>query len=64
MAGTLAGGKEAAKTNKQIYGDDFYKRIGAMGGKKKVPKGYALMSKEKRVESGRKGGRNSKRGKA
>jgi general stress protein YciG len=33
MAGTLAGGKAAAATNKQKYGEDFYAKIGAKGGK-------------------------------
>lgn len=33
MAGTVEGGKAAAKTNKKVYGDDFYARIGAKGGK-------------------------------
>ena len=34
MAGTKIGGQHAAETNKAKYGPDFYKRIGAMGGKK------------------------------
>ena len=34
MAGTKAGGKKAAATNKFKYGDGFYKRIGSRGGKK------------------------------
>lgn len=34
MAGTVAGGKAAAATNKRLYGDGFYARIGALGGKK------------------------------
>lgn len=33
MAGTLAGGRKAAITNKQKYGEDFYARIGAKGGR-------------------------------
>lgn len=33
MAGTQQGGKQAAKTNKELYGSDFYKRIGAIGGR-------------------------------
>lgn len=31
--GTKQGGLKAAATNKDRYGDDFYKRIGAKGGK-------------------------------
>lgn len=41
MAGTKDGGKKAAKTNKELYGEDFFKRIGALGGAKKVKKGFA-----------------------
>ena len=33
MAGTSAGGKKAAKTNKAKHGADFYARIGSKGGK-------------------------------
>lgn len=41
MAGTVTGGKRAAETNKSIYGEDFYKRIGAIGGKKGNTGGFA-----------------------
>ena len=34
MAGTVQGGKAAAITNKTKYGEDFYQKIGAKGGKK------------------------------
>jgi len=34
MAGTKAGGKLAAQTNKAKHGADFYAKIGAEGGKK------------------------------
>lgn len=34
MAGTQAGGKQAARTNKIRYGKSFYAKIGAKGGKK------------------------------
>jgi len=64
MAGTLDSGKLTAETNKRQYGEDFYKRIGALGGKKKVKKGFAKMSLEKRRAAGAKGGSISKRGKA
>lgn len=62
MAGTVAGGKLAAEINKQLYGDDFYKTIGRAGGIVKVPKGFAIMDKEKASEAGKKGGAISKRG--
>lgn len=34
MAGTTEGGSKAAKKNKKLYGKDFYRIIGAKGGKK------------------------------
>lgn len=71
MAGTIAGGKEAAKTNKEKYGTDYYKRIGAIGGKKGKTGGFAYPSvcfcndiqppHWKRQCAGKKGGRISKR---
>lgn len=33
MAGTKAGGKKAAETNKKRFGEDYYKNIGKKGGK-------------------------------
>lgn len=60
-AGTLSGGLKASKTNKEKYGDDFYKRIGSRGGRARGPKGFARMDPEKRAEAGRKGGRRSRR---
>lgn len=62
MSGTREGGALAAQTNKTKYGENFYKEIGSIGGKKKVPKGFALMTPEKRKEAGRVGGTRSKRG--
>lgn len=32
MAGTYPGGVKAAATNKQLYGDNFYVKIGKAGG--------------------------------
>ena len=43
---------------------EFFKKIGAQGGMRKVKKGFACMSAEKRAEAGRKGGTISRRGKA
>ena len=60
MAGTVAGGKAAAKTNKVKYGDDFYSKIGAKGGKLGTTGGFAA-NKELAREAGRKGGLKSKR---
>lgn len=56
MAGTLEGGKNAAATNKLKHGADFYTKIGALGGKAKVPKGFATMPKWKVSAAGQKGG--------
>jgi len=64
VGGTIAGGKKASVTNKEKYGEDFYRRIAAIGGKAKVPKGFAMMDREKVVEAGRSGGYKSKRGKS
>ena len=42
MAGTPAGNAKTAATNRERYGDDFYKKIGSKGGKVKgVAKGFA-----------------------
>lgn len=41
MAGTKEGGARAAKTNKEKYGEDFYKKIGRKGGKLGTTGGFA-----------------------
>ena len=41
MAGTQAGGVAAAVTNKKKYGNDFYARIGAIGGRNGHSGGFA-----------------------
>lgn len=63
MGGTSEGGKEAAITNKERYGDDFYKRIGAKGGKQGRTGGF-FANRELAREAGRKGGTISRRGKS
>jgi general stress protein YciG len=60
MAGTLAGGKKAAETNKQRYGAEFYKSIGSTGGQAKVPKGFAV-NRELAKRAGQIGGKISRR---
>lgn len=60
MAGTLQGGKQAAKTNIAKYGADFYKKIGAMGGKLGRTGGFYQNRELARI-AGAKGGRISKR---
>lgn len=60
MAGTEKGGKAAAKKNKQLYGKDFYAKIGAKGGKKGRTGGF-YANRELAREAGRKGGTLSRR---
>jgi hypothetical protein len=63
MSGTSEGGKRAATTIKEKYGDMYYCLIGHMGGVKTgVTKGFAAMTPEKRAAAGAKGGRISRRG--
>ncbi|GAC1392429.1 MAG: hypothetical protein NVSMB46_08260 [Candidatus Saccharimonadales bacterium] len=62
MAGTKAGGKAAASTNKTKYGPDFYAKIGSMGGKKGRTGGF-FANRELARLAGAKGGRISRRSK-
>ena len=65
MAGTTAGGKKAAATNKKNHGANFYAEIGRKGGKKSHPATrYFAMHPEVAKNAGAKGGRISRRGKA
>lgn len=72
MAGTKAGGEKTRETNYSKHGADFYKNIGAIGGKKaykvnpetgKALKGFAL-NPERARQAGKLGGALSKRGKS
>lgn len=63
MAGNKIGGKKAAKKNKELYGKDFYARIGARGGKAGHTGGFAA-DPELARRAGAIGGRKSKRGPA
>lgn len=63
MAGTRAGGLKAAKTNAKRHGEDFYARIGRMGGRNGHTGGFASNPELART-AGAKGGKISKRGKA
>lgn len=63
MAGTKAGGKKASLKNKQLHGEDFYKRIGQKGGRNGHTGGFAS-NPELAREAGRKGGKKSRRGKS
>ena len=60
MAGTKAGGKAAAATNKMKYGSNFYAKIGARGGKMGHTAGFAANRELARV-AGARGGRISRR---
>lgn len=60
MAGTIAGGKKAAKTNILKYGKGFYSRIGAKGGRNGHTGGFATNPALARI-AGAKGGRKSRR---
>jgi general stress protein YciG len=63
MSGTLEGGRKAAKTNKKLYGEDFYRIAGSKGGQRNYgkPKGFAAMDKDKVCRAGQKGGAISRR---
>ena len=59
MAGTKIGGQKAAATNKAKYGEDFYAKVGKIGGKIGTTGGF-FYSKANglstHIEAGRKGG--------
>lgn len=61
MAGTIEGGRKAAKTNKEKYGNDFYAKIGGIGGRNGHTGGFAS-NPELARRAGQMGGRKSKRG--
>lgn len=60
MAGTAEGGIKASIVNKEKYGADFYRNIGAKGGSAQVPKGFAS-NRKLASEAGRRGGTISRR---
>lgn len=60
MAGTKAGGKAAAQTNKTKYGSDFYAKIGAKGGRLGKTGGFYANRELARI-AGSRGGRVSRR---
>lgn len=63
MAGSIDGGKQAAATNKAKYGEDYYVKIGAMGGKRPTTGGF-FGDRELARRAGAMGGRASKRRKS
>jgi len=60
MAGTVEGAKKTVETNKRKYGEDFYKKIGSIGGKIGKTGGFAA-NRELASIAGRKGGTKSRR---
>jgi general stress protein YciG len=63
MSGTKAGGLKAKETNLKLHGEDFYKKIGARGGRNGHTGGFAS-NPELARRAGAKGGRKSRRGMA
>ncbi len=62
IGGTKEGGRKAAATNKQLFGDDWYSRIGAMGGRWDDPqRRWCARHPELASIHGKKGGQNSRR---
>lgn len=68
MAGTKIGGQKAAASNKKKYGEDFYARIGKVGGSHSSGGGFAYWKRIGREDliraAGIKGGQISRRQKA
>jgi hypothetical protein len=60
MAGTSSGGVSAMKTNKKLYGEDFARVIGQLGGSVKGRKGFATNRKLAK-KAGKAGGKVSRR---
>lgn len=63
MAGTTAGGKKAAATNRLKYGHKFYSEIGKIGGRNGHTGGFAADPELAKI-AGKLGGQKSRRGPA
>lgn len=62
MAGTAAGGKAAAITNKIKHGDSFYAKIGKMGGSvSRRQTRYFFTNREAARIAGKRGGQVSRK---
>lgn len=65
MSGTQLGGKKTAQTNKEKYGENYYKELGRKGGSVKHPETRWFNNhRDLASKWGKKGGHISKRGKA
>lgn len=60
MARTRTGGLKAAETNIRKYGEDFYRIVGAKGGRNGRTGGF-FANRELARQAGQKGGRISRR---
>jgi general stress protein YciG len=60
MAGTVEGGRAAAKKNKEKHGTDFYSRIGKKGGERGRTGGF-FANRDLARKAGAMGGRKSRR---
>lgn len=60
MAGTRIGGMRSAESNIRQYGEDFYKRIGSIGGAKGHTGGF-YVNREMAKVAGRLGGLSGSR---
>lgn len=61
MSGTRLGGQRTRDTNYKLYGRDYYRKLGAMGGKKGHTGGF-YANRELASRVGAVGGRISRRG--
>lgn len=61
MSGNREGGLQAAKTNKEKYGKDFYSNIGKIGGKLGKTGGF-YADRTRASTAGSTGGQRSKKG--
>lgn len=57
MANNIEGGRRAAQTNRERYGEDYYKKMGALGGS--VSRGGGFTGDPQRArKAGSKGGKS------
>lgn len=60
MVGTKSGGLKTALKNKEIHGENFYRVIGSIGGRKSRNGGFAANPELAKI-AGKKGGQKSSR---